>query len=117
MPRASLDKGRRFRQLVVGWWREMGYDAYQRGLGESGDDMILPEVPGVSFELKAYSEHRLAEFMHQAVAQAKGRVPVVIMKRKGIGAAPKQWVLMELAGFERLLRVTRLPGHPEDDAG
>ena len=116
MGRASLDKGRKFKQLIAGFWRDAGYEVYLRSIGEPGDDMRIEEMPLLSFELKGETARRnLSGWMHQAIENAHGRIPVLIFKRVGIGAAAKQWCVLEMGQFERMLQIAALAaaGNPE----
>lgn len=111
---ASLAKGRKFKQLIAGFFRDDGWEIYLRSIGEEGDDMRLAELPFLSFELKNEKTRSLGAWMHQAIEQAHGRIPVVIFKRYGVAAREKQWALMEVGQFNRLLRMATFAGRGRD---
>lgn len=102
---AAKRKGDAFQRLIRSYLEGQGFEPMERPLGEDGDDLRLLGMPWFSFELKGQARARLAEWMKQAVDQAQGKIPVLVWKRTGKGAAGEQWVTMELLQFTRMLRL------------
>lgn len=102
--RASRAKGARFALLVRRFFEGCGWEVMARQSGEDGDDMRLLDAPWLSIECKGHTKVHLADWMRQAQEQAGGRLPVVVFNRVGVGAAGRQWALMELGDFELLVR-------------
>lgn len=109
--RGARTKGASFQRQVRSYLAELGFEPQQRGTGDEGDDVRLARIPSLSIELKCWSADARPMWWRQAVEQAEGRIPVLIHKRVGKGAAPEQWVTMDLGQFTRLLRLLREVDH------
>lgn len=90
----SRAKGAKFQRDVATWFNTNGYLCEKRGSGESGDDIHLLFYPMFSFELKDRKTRDFPGWMRQAFSNARGRIPVVIFKRYGVGDIAQQWVLL-----------------------
>ena len=109
--RGALAKGAAFQRLVKGYLDDLGFEPQQRGKGDEGDDVRLARIPSLSIELKCWTADARPMWWRQALEQAEGRIPVLIHKRVGKGAASEQWVTMDLGHFVRLLRLLREVDH------
>ena len=109
--RGARAKGASFQRMIRGYLAELGFEPQQRGTGDEGDDVRLARIPSLSIELKCWSADARPMWWRQACEQAEGRIPVLIHKRVGKGAASEQWVTMDLGHFVRLLRLLREVDH------
>lgn len=105
MSAAARRKGIKWQAFIRGWFDANGFEPMSRPGGEDGDDLRLLGMPWFSIELKDQARVRLAEWFKQAKDQAGEKIPVLIWKRTGKAQAEDQWVLLDLAGFTRLLRL------------
>lgn len=80
----SRKKGKRFELLVAGLFRAIGYEARrgQQYCGANGDADVIG-VPYIHIECKARErgQGEIYDWLSQAKADAKGKVPVVIHKK------------------------------------
>lgn len=86
MSKMSREKGKRFERYLANFFKEWGYDThrtaqYRGNTGQAGD---VEGLPGIHIEAKHQEAMRLYEWMeqatHDATAQNKGNIPVVIHK-------------------------------------
>lgn len=107
MGRGARIKGLRFQRDIRDYLAREGFEALARPGGEDGDDLRLTELPMLSIELKNQARTDLPGWWRQAVGQARGRIPVLIWKRKATSHPSTQWVTLELCEFVRLCRLLR----------
>ena len=96
---ASRRKGQKAEQAVARWLRSLGWQARTsrsvQGL-QGGADLIT-DCP-LSIEVKDHATMKLAEWVDQAVEQARPGAPgVVLHKRRGKGS-PADWYATMRAG-------------------
>lgn len=83
----SREKGKRGERYVCGLFKEYGYDAHrtQQFRGNTGEAPDIEGVPHLWIEVKFRERLNIDEAMDQAVhdaqAEGKGNVPVVIHKK------------------------------------
>lgn len=103
--RGSKAKGAAFQSLIKGWFEWLGWGPTTRPNRAPGDDIRLERFPLFSLELKNRVSTDLAGWWGQAQANADGRIPVLVHKRKGKALPQDQWVTMTLEEFVRLAKL------------
>jgi len=104
---SSRRKGATYALTIRRWLEAQGWECMARQAGEDGDDIRILDLPHLSIEIKNQARLNLAGWMTQATRQAGERIPVVVHKRHGVGDPANQWVTLQLADFERLIRKGR----------
>ena len=80
----SRRKGATAEQAVVAYLRQHGYPDARRYLaGDGRQPGDIDGIPGVALEVKNQERYSLAEWVDQAVAEARTNLPVVVAKRRG----------------------------------
>jgi len=109
------EKGSRWRHLVDDWFREAGFITHVRGIGWSGDDLLVLEGDNhcwvaplrLSVECKNQKALTVAAFVDQAVEQAHDypelTLPVVIAHRRGRASVDDAHVIMPGWAFIELV--------------
>ena len=112
---ATHQKGSRWRHLVDEWFTEAGFITHIRGIGWSGDDLLVLEIDNrtwvvplrLSVECKNQKELRVATFVDQAIEQAHDyeelSLPVVIAHRRGRATVDDAHVIMPGWAFLELI--------------
>lgn len=102
-------KGYNFQRSIAQWLEGRDWNLIRRSAGETGDDITLISLPYLSLEVKCQKTASWGAWYAQARAQAGSRIPVLITKRHGSTDPARQWVVLDLEEFERLM--TRLKEH------
>lgn len=102
-------KGYNFQRSVAQWLEGRGWSLIRRSAGECGDDITVIPLPFLSIEVKCQRVASMGSWYAQTRMQAGSRIPVLIMKRHGSTDPARQWVVLDLEEFERLM--TRLKEH------
>lgn len=112
-------KGSRWRRAVEVWLQGAGFETTSRGIGFAGDDIVAVRAQLVlSIEAKNAKTIDLAGFVDQAVANANGSIPTVVVHRRGHIAVDDAYVVLPGRAFIELLggatmTPCRTPSDPE----
>ena len=83
MGKPSREKGKRGEREFAKWLTANGHRA-RRGQqydGIEGDDVVCPSLAAYHIEVKRVEALRLKDSLAQAIADARGRIPVVAHRR------------------------------------
>ena len=103
---SSRRKGARAEQAVARWLRANGWAARtsRSAQGVQGGADIITDCP-LSLEVKDHATAKLAEWLDQAVAQARPGAPgVVLHKRRGKGDPGDWYATLRAADLIALVR-------------
>jgi hypothetical protein len=104
---ASRRKGADFERAIAAHLRRLNIPSTRTSNGRRQDDGDLTNTLGLHIECKNQQRLDLAGWMAQARADAgHGRVPVLIVKRRNVAHAGRQWAVLELGDLLHLLGVT-----------
>lgn len=100
----SRNKGDNAERAVAGYMRDNGFPDARRYLaGDGRQPGDIDAIAGVALEVKDQAKYCLAEWVAQAIAEANGRIPAVVMHPKGVADVGKWWVVMEFDAFLSLV--------------
>ena len=120
MSNPSKQRGTRWETAVVGYLREHGFPhAERRTLSGAADKGDINAAPGLVIECKNQSRHSWAEWLDEALAEARnvgpGTVGIVWAHRRGKADAGDRYVVMDGATATQLLRLAGY-GDPIEEA-
>lgn len=99
-------KGARAEVDVVNWLRQNGYPDARRYLaGDGRQPGDIDAIPGLCIEVKNRREHRIGEWLRQAVDEGGPlRTPVVIVKPRGVTDVGDWWAITYVGDLLELIR-------------
>lgn len=99
-------KGANAERAVTNHLRHNGWPDARRYLaGDGNQPGDIDAIPGVILEVKNQTRYDLAGWMRQAIAEAHPhRLPVVVMKPKGVTDVGSWWAVLRFDDLLDLLR-------------
>lgn len=81
--KSSRTKGASAEREFAAVLKEHGYAATRNRIGISGDDLLVPELSHLSFEVKRQEKLCVPAWLKQAEQQAGTREPVLVFRQNG----------------------------------
>lgn len=102
----SRRKGANAERDFVSWLRGNGWPDARRYLaGDGRQPGDIDAIPGVCMEVKNHRVYDFPAWLRQAVAEADGRLPVLIVKPNGTTDPGDWWMVMRVRDGMPLLEV------------
>ncbi len=102
--RPSRRKGNRGENEVAECFRQAGYTVERRGVGFSGDDLRVQELPEFYLEVRRRERLMIPQWCREIAEKGQGKVPVLIFRR-----SRERWhVCLSLEDFLNLLSSERV---------
>ena len=98
----SRNKGARAERAVVAYLRANGHEDARRYLaGDGRQPGDVDALIGVSLEVKHHETYAIGAWLAQAIDEAGDRLPVVVMKPKGVRVddVGSWWAVMRFSDF------------------
>lgn len=95
--RSSRRRGIDYERSLVAHMASLGIPAERTAIGRAQRDGDVDGIPNVHIEAKSHRSLDLAGWLDQAVRQAApGRLPMVVVKRRGVGDVGRSYAVCEL---------------------
>lgn len=104
MSASQRNKGAWAERAVARWLRENGYPDARRYSGADGKAPgDIDAIPGVCIEVKNQATYDIPAWLRQTVEEAVWRLPLLIVKPKGVTDVGDWWAVMRFEDAIELL--------------